>query len=113
MKIVLSGICLAALGLFALPAAAETSCIASAAPALPASFANIAQAETTEASVHAWLLVVGQYQKCLAEERAALGEGITPEQDAELTGLKIAANTEARSIAETYNAAVIALHQVQ
>lgn len=113
MKIVPGAICLIALGLVTLPAGADTTCTAPDAPVVPASFANITEAETTETAVQTWLLALSEYQKCLAEERSTLGADITAEQDAELAGLKSVASTEARSIAETYNSAVIELHLVQ
>lgn len=91
-------------------ALAQTSCTAPDALTVPASFNDLADAEATEVTVEAWLMASGQYQKCLSEERTALGESITPAEDAELSTLKQTAKSDAQGVAEAFNAAVVALH---
>ena len=109
-----------AIGLFAflisvaaspVSAFAASSCIAPSMPIVPVSFAGTPEAEMTEATVQTYLQSVGQYNKCLMEERIALGETITTEQDAELTALEKAESSKARAVAVMFNAAVVALHK--
>ena len=110
MRNVSSAVLLGASLVISSPSLAATSCVAPAAPTIPASFADLAAAEATEATVQSYLASSGQYQKCLADEREALGAAITAEEDVELTSLSDSAKAEAKAIAIAYNDAVIDLH---
>ena len=102
-------LCLSLLFL-ATPAFAETAYIAPTAPAIPESFSSLAIAEAAEEDVETYLLASAQYQQCLVSEWDALGEERTPAQDAEITALRDTAKSQAKALAQSYNAKVIALH---